>query len=115
MSYLVTIKSLYAINGLVAVLLYCPQIYRAWKQSGPGHSVSLITFGGWGIGSLITALYAFLVVQDPVFTAVSLGNMAGSVTVFGISAVRRLIAINRPASPSGDSSLPGRPAGTLSQ
>ncbi len=76
------IQVLYAINGIVATLLYLPQIMRIWKDRGNSGSLSLVTFGGWSIGSLITALYAWTVVKDPMFTTISLGNMTGSGTIF---------------------------------
>ena len=40
------LKSLYAINGLAAILFYVPQIRNAWKNQSPMCSVSLVTFGG---------------------------------------------------------------------
>jgi uncharacterized protein with PQ loop repeat len=82
MNLLLTIKSLYAVNGVVAVLLYLPQILKAWNDRKHALSISLLSFGGWSIGSLVTALYAWLFVGDSMFTAVSLGNMAGSGCVF---------------------------------
>lgn len=85
MSFLLALKSLYALNGFVAVLLYLPQIIRAWNDRNHALSLSLLTFGGWCIGSLITALYAWLSVRDHIFTAISLGNMAGSGAVFLIA------------------------------
>ena len=92
MNLLLTIKSLYAVNGFVAVLLYLPQIINAWKDRNHALSLSLLSFGGWSIGSLITALYAWLFVKDKMFTAISLGNMAGSGTVFLIVVCSRLSA-----------------------
>jgi uncharacterized protein with PQ loop repeat len=90
MNLLLTVKSLYAANGLVAVLLYLPQINSAWKDKEHALSLSLLTFGGWCIGSLVTALYAWLFVKDKIFTAVSIGNMAGSGAVFLIVLSSRL-------------------------
>ena len=92
MNILLTIKSLYALNGFVAVLLYLPQIIGAWKDRNHALSLSLLSFGGWCIGSLITALYAWIFVNDRMFTAVSLGNMAGSGAVFLIVLCSRLSA-----------------------
>ena len=98
MNLLVTVKSLYAVNGFVAVLLYLPQIGKAWKDREHALSLSLLSFGGWSIGSLVTALYAWLFVQDRMFTAVSLGNMAGSGSVFLIALSSRFDSL-RPYSP----------------
>ena len=92
MNLLLTIKSLYALNGFIAVLLYLPQIISAWKDRNHAMSLSLLTFGGWSIGSLVTALYAWMFVKDKMFTAISLGNMAGSGTIFLIVISSRLSA-----------------------
>ena len=54
------------------------------------HSVSLITFGGWSIGSAVTVLYAWSFVKDPMFAAASFGGMVGAMTMFGIVAGKRL-------------------------
>ena len=100
MNLLSTIRSLYALNGVMAVLLYLPQIGKAWKDREHALSLSLLSFGGWCIGSLVTALYAWLFVRDRMFTAVSLGNMAGSGAVFTIALLCRLKS--REAFPSPD-------------
>jgi len=98
MNLLTTIKSLYAVNGLVAVLLYLPQIGKAWKDREHALSVSLLSFGGWCLGSLVTSLYAWLFVKDRMFTAVSIGNMAGSGTVFAIALWSRFKFLDDPSS-----------------
>ena len=84
------LKSLYAINGLAAILFYVPQIRNAWKNQSPMHSVSLVTFGGWSIGGAVTVLYAWFFAHDAMFTAASFGGMIGAVTMFGIVASKRL-------------------------
>lgn len=91
MDYLDTIKTLYTINGIAAILLYVPQICSAWKNRSAMHSVSLITFGGWSVGSAVTVLYAWFFIKDPVFTAASFGGMVGATAMFGIVAGKRLI------------------------
>lgn len=98
MNLLLTIKSLYAVNGVIAVLLYLPQINNAWKDRDHALSLSLVSFGGWSFGSLITALYAWIFVKDSMFTAISLGNMAGSGAVFLIVLCSRFNA-GRSSSP----------------
>jgi hypothetical protein len=90
MNYLTLLKSLYAANGMVAVLLYRPQILKAWRSREEGRSISLMSFGGWSAGSAITTLYAWFFVQDRIFAAVSLGNLVGSGAVFALAAVSRL-------------------------
>lgn len=92
------IRSLYALNGIVAVLLYLPQIRNILRNRNGAGSFSLVTFGGWSAGSIITALYAWTFVKDPMFAAVSLANMLGSGTVFGLVATRRLKNRCRPPS-----------------
>lgn len=99
MNLLLTLKSLYAMNGVAAVLLYLPQVARAWQDREHARSLSLVSFGGWCAGSLVTALYAWLVVNDSIFTAVSLGNMAGSGSVFLIAARSRMGEAKKEAGP----------------
>ena len=89
MNLLFTIKTLYAVNGIVALLLYLPQILKVWKNRDSAAAVSLVTFGGWTIGSFITTCYACLLIKDPLFMAVSFGNVFGSGTVFCLAASRR--------------------------
>ena len=84
------IRYLYALNGIVAVLLYLPQIRNILRSKDGTGSFSLVTFGGWSLGSIITALYAWTFVKDPMFAAVSLANMTGSGMVFGLVAAKRL-------------------------
>ncbi|QWV91995.1 hypothetical protein KP004_12245 [Geomonas oryzisoli] len=90
MTFLPALKSLYAANGFVAVLLYLPQITRAWSDRNHALSLSPVTFGGWCIGSFITALYASLLVHDHIFTAVSIGNTVGSGALFLIVVASRI-------------------------
>ena len=82
-------------SGFAAVLLYLPQVFKAWQDREHALSLSLVSFGGWCIGSLLTALYAWLLVKDGIFTAVSLGNMTGSGAVFLIAASSRLGACRK--------------------
>ncbi|MBJ6727915.1 PQ-loop domain-containing transporter [Geomesophilobacter sediminis] len=90
MSYLVTIKSLYVVNGFAGILLYLPQIAKALQSRDHARSLSLVTFGGWSLGSVVSTLYAALIVQDPVFTAVSFGNFVGAAAVFCLALRSRL-------------------------
>jgi hypothetical protein len=108
MNLLVTIKSLYALNGVVAVLLYLPQICKAWQDRTHALSLSLISFGGWSAGSLVTALYACLFVKDSMFTVVSIGNMVGSGAVFLIVLLSRLGYLRETAPQAKEVILPAR-------
>ena len=106
---LLTVKSLYVLNGFVAVLLYLPQIYNACKNKNHAQSLSVLTFGGWCIGSLVTALYAWLYVRDGIFTAISLGNMVGSgaillIAVYSLADSRRCSCLAQKIKPFLDGS-----------
>ena len=91
MAYLDTLKTLYAITGISAILLYIPQIRSAWKDKSAMQSVSLVTFGGWSLGGAVTVLYAWFFTKAPFFIASSFGGMIGATTMFGIVAAKRLI------------------------
>lgn len=102
MSITVIIKYLYAVNGVVAVLMYVPQIVKVWRDGNSAPSVSLLTFGGWSVGSLITVLYAWALANDLMFATVSLGSMIGSSAVFCLAATKRLRAIKCATCGSGE-------------
>ncbi len=92
MTHAFTLKSLYALNGIVALLMYVPQFVSACRDTTSARSISLLTFGGWGIGSAITVLYAWLSVGDRMFTLVSLGNLLGCGAIFCLVATRRFLS-----------------------
>lgn len=92
MTHALTLKSLYALNGIVALLMYVPQFVTACRDRNSARSISLLTFGGWGIGSAVTVLYAWLCVSDRLFTLVSLGNLVGCGSIFCIVAARRIFS-----------------------
>ncbi len=92
MTHALTLKSLYALNGIVALLMYVPQFVTACRDGAGARSISLLTFGGWGIGSAITVLYAWLSVGDRMFTLVSLGNLIGCGSIFCLVAARRILS-----------------------
>ncbi len=92
MNHALTLKSLYAINGVVALLMYVPQLITACRDRNSAFAISLLTFGGWGIGSAVTVLYAWLCVGDRLFTIVSLGNLVGCGSIFCLVAARRLLS-----------------------
>jgi uncharacterized protein with PQ loop repeat len=102
MSSLAIIKSLYTINGIVALLMYLPQILSILKNKGNTGSISLVTFGGWSIGCAITVLYAWLCVGDRLFTLVALGNMTGCGIVFSLVAAGRLRQPKASKYPAGE-------------
>ncbi len=90
MKFIDILKSLYAINGMAAILFYVPQIRSACKNKSPMRSVSLVTFGGWSFGGAVTVLYAWLFAHDPMFVAASFGGMTGAVSMFCIVVSKRL-------------------------
>ncbi len=92
MTHALTLKSLYALNGVIALLMYVPQFITACRDRNSAGSISLLTFGGWGVGAVITVLYAWLSVRDRLFTVVSLGNLIGCGSIFCLVATRRFLA-----------------------
>jgi len=94
---LLTLKSLYAVNGVVGVSLYIPQILRAWRDKEQARSLSMVTFGGWSIGSLITVLYAWYFSHDLLFAALSLANMVAAGSLFLLILHTRLSSQRRSA------------------
>lgn len=80
--FLLVLKSIYAINGIVGVSLYIPQIISAWKDKNKALSLSMITFGGWCISALITVMYALYFVHDKLMAGLSLANVVAAGALF---------------------------------
>ena len=91
MDLMLMIKLLYVVNGILAVLLYVPQIFKVWKDKNNERPMSLLTFGGWCAGSAITTVYAWCYVHDLMFAAISFGNMIGSGAIFILTGSRYIL------------------------
>jgi pimeloyl-ACP methyl ester carboxylesterase len=96
MSFLITLKALYAANGVIGVGLYIPQILRACKDKKQALSLSMVTFGGWSIGAFITTLYAWYFAHDLLFAGLSLANMVAAGTLFLLILHTRLTSMKKP-------------------
>ncbi len=70
---------LYSLSGIVIVAMYIPQAISAFRAKGEG--ISLVAWAGWSITSLSASLYAWFVVQDLLFFALSCFNVIGCVTI----------------------------------
>lgn len=83
MTFLFTLKALYAANGVIGVALYIPQILRARKDRKQALALSMVTFGGWTVGAFITTLYAWYLAHDLLFACLSFANVvaAGSLSL----------------------------------
>jgi hypothetical protein len=80
---------LYPVCGVVLIASYVPQIRVAWADRSGARGVSLLAWGLWVITSAISSLYAWLIVGDFAFTAISLGTFFGASAVLGAAIWRR--------------------------
>lgn len=83
------LKWLYAVDGSILFLLYLPQIIAVYKDRAGAKTISLTTWGLWVVSSIITALYAFFVAEDAMFTLMSIANIAGCGGVYFMTIIRR--------------------------
>jgi len=84
-----TVRGLYAVTGVVVLASYLPQL-RASLRSAPGsRDVSLLTWGCWVCTASISALYAGVVLHDRGYLLLALGNVVGSSSVFLTTLWRR--------------------------
>lgn len=73
---------LYPLTGVMFSLMFLPQIVKLHKCKQARSGVSLLTWGAWSVGSLITLLYASANLGDRGFTLVSFCNFIGTIVVF---------------------------------
>jgi len=84
------LTTLFGLQGLALAVSYAPQVCSIWKSKTGAQDISIVTWLFWSATSLISLLYAFNVVEDMPFAAVSATTLVGSVGVSVVAAVRRL-------------------------
>jgi len=83
------ITTAYSILGTVFVLSYLPQLKTAVRTPGRGEGISLLAWAFWTLYSVISLLYAGLVMKDPTLTMVSVGSLVGCGSVTAVVAIKR--------------------------
>jgi hypothetical protein len=89
------LKTLYGATSVAILVSYLPQIRSVWRSRTGANDVSLFTWGVWGVVALVAALYAHVVVRDPGYALLSVGNAAGCFTVAGIATYKRFASAAR--------------------
>ncbi|WP_374338784.1 hypothetical protein [Leeia sp.] len=84
-----SITFLYSICGIGLLAVYIPQALMIWRDQEGARAVSLWSWGVWTFTSLVTLLYAALVVKDLPWVGVSTGHLIGCATVYGLTLLRR--------------------------
>lgn len=75
---------LYAINGLIAVVGYWPQIVKLYRANETPEEFSLTGWSIWVYTTLITFTYAALINGDPLFMFVSGMYALGTLCIWGL-------------------------------
>jgi len=83
------LTTLYGLQGLALAASYAPQLRSVWRSKTGAQDISIVTWLFWSATSLISLFYAFNVVKDMPFAAVSATTLVGSVAVSVVAAVRR--------------------------
>jgi len=83
------IELAYGANGVLASLVYLPQLHSVWNDRTGAQRISLLTWSLFSLSSMVALLYGFMVLHDGrmVFTAGS--STAGSLSVLGVAVYRR--------------------------
>ncbi len=89
MNLAAVLTALYGLCGVAMIVAYGPQAWSAWQDKEGAQAVSLASWGFWMFSSLVTLLYAVVVVKDLPWTMVSFGNVVGCSAVFSAAAWRR--------------------------
>ena len=83
------ITTAYSILGTVFVLSFYSAIEDRGAHPGRGEGISLLAWAFWTLYSVISLLYAGLVMKDPTLTMVSLGSLVGCGSVTAVVAIKR--------------------------
>lgn len=92
-----TIGWLYAITSALRVVAYAPQVVLVWRCVDGARSVSMLTWISSAVSHLAAAIYGVLVVADPCFTLIAVGNAVGSAAIVWVAGVRRAASRRRSA------------------
>ena len=84
-----SIAWLYVVTNSLRVFFYLPQIRTVWKANDGAMALSITTWAFWTFANLTAMLYGWLVIHDHAFSAIFLGNMAGTGTVTLIAMTKR--------------------------
>jgi hypothetical protein len=91
MKNLVTwISWIYLLTNTVRILFYAPQILSVFRANDGARSVAITTWGFWTFANLTALLYGWMVIRDPGFTLIFLGNFICTGAVTAIAAHKRL-------------------------
>jgi hypothetical protein len=82
------LTALYAAGGAICFLLYFPQVLKYLRCRESRKGISVLTWGGWVCMSIVTSLYAAIVVQDITFLFVSGLNASAQGVVFVLGVIR---------------------------
>ena len=89
----------YAATSFIRVVAYVPQVWLVWRCIEGARSVSLLTWGSAALSHLAATLYGMLALGDGCFTAIGIGNLAGSVAIVWVAGVQRAASRRRSAAP----------------
>jgi hypothetical protein len=71
------LTTVYSANGLLAALVYLPQIRAIWNDASGAKSISLVTWSVWATTSTVTFLYGWQVLHDRPMMVASASAPAG--------------------------------------
>ena len=89
----------YAATSFVRVVAYAPQVWLVWRCIEGARSVSLLTWSSAALSHLAATVYGMLIVGDGCFTAIGIGNLAGSLAIIWVAGVQRAASRRRSAFP----------------
>jgi uncharacterized protein with PQ loop repeat len=83
------LTTVYSANGLIAALVYLPQIRAIWNDASGAKSISLVTWSVWATTSTVTFLYGWQVLHDrPMMVAAGV-SASGTLAILLASLYRR--------------------------
>jgi uncharacterized protein with PQ loop repeat len=83
------LTTVYSANGLLAALVYLPQIRAIWNDASGAKSISLVTWSVWATTSTVTFLYGWQVLHDRPMMVASGVSASGTLAILVASLYRR--------------------------
>jgi len=83
------ISWLYLLTNTVRILFYAPQILSVFRADDGARSVAITTWGFWTFANLTALLYGWMVIRDPGFTLIFVGNFVCTGLVTAIASHKR--------------------------
>lgn len=87
------LKMAYLMSGFLIVVMYVPQIIKLLNDNTGAYSISLTSWASWAALRLPAFIYALVILNDFIMLSITLGDIIGRITVFGVAAYKKFMFV----------------------